>query len=857
MNRVLCLLAAGLYLCLQVDAESHLSRSDIERAVMYKPAELLRNTANPSDILRLMKQPVGPTRTAVRAADYMDNAVKLIKRSLERREKRSINATDLISDDDLKVIADLTGCSAQVRIPSCRTTPNLDKFRTGSSNCNNKENSRLGSSNTPFARWLPAEYQDTISLPKGWDSERKSQQCSLSTSCPQVREVSNRILSTANADVESDPLYTLLVTFFGQWTDHDLSLTPQSPAIRSFSNGINCDQGCERTEPCFPIQFPRDDPRVGEQCIPFFRSAPACGSGNTGYIFGASNVRQQINSLTAYIDAGQVYGEEDIKARFLRDLTSDKGLLRVNTQFTDNGKELLPFSSSTTNVCATRARITNNTNAQEVPCFVGGDERTNENIALTSLHTLFVREHNRLARALANLNPQWDGERLYQEARKIMGGYMQVITFRDYLLHIVGPDFIAKQLSTYPGYDKNVDPSISNVFATAAYRFAHLMIQPFMFRLDEQYQEHPKFPSPLLHKSFFAPWRVIFEGGLDPIIRGLVGHQAKLNTQNHMMTNELRDRLFKFFAKLAMDLASLNMQRSRDHGLPGYNKWRGFCGLSQPQNQSELANVLNNTNLAKKLMDLYGTPDNIDVWLGGVAEPFVPGGRVGPLLACLISTQFQRVRQGDRLWWENEGVFTEAQRRSLRETSLARIICDNTGITDVPEKPFQYRPRGSGYTQCESISAFDLSPWRENGPSGPNGPPGPPGPPGTVEKVAFSVRLGNNYPETGVPMIFREVIYNGQNSYDIRTGYFTCEYPGVYEFQFHGIIFNNAGSVDLMRNGERILHSFTTQQSGYITASGSTYIKLEKGDSVYLVANHGGNGLTRDSFFSGHLLFTE
>uniref|UniRef100_A0A8C9XWR6 Myeloid-specific peroxidase n=1 Tax=Sander lucioperca TaxID=283035 RepID=A0A8C9XWR6_SANLU len=705
--------------------ESHLSRSDIERAVSaamanvdsvyeYSRRESLdrvrRNTANPSDILRLMKQPVGPTRTAVRAADYMDNAVKLIKRSLERREKRSINATDLISDDDLKVIADLTGCSAQVRIPSCRTTPNLDKFRTGSSNCNNKENSRLGSSNTPFARWLPAEYQDTISLPKGWDSE-----CSLSTSCPQVREVSNRILSTANADVESDPLYTLLVTFFGQWTDHDLSLTPQSPAIRSFSNGINCDQGCERTEPCFPIQFPRDDPRVGEQCIPFFRSAPACGSGNTGYIFGASNVRQQINSLTAYIDAGQVYGEEDIKARFLRDLTSDKGLLRVNTQFTDNGKELLPFSSSTTNVCATRARITNNTNAQEVPCFVGGDERTNENIALTSLHTLFVREHNRLARALANLNPQWDGERLYQEARKIMGGYMQVITFRDYLLHIVGPDFIAKQLSTYPGYDKNVDPSISNVFATAAYRFAHLMIQPFMFRLDEQYQEHPKFPSPLLHKSFFAPWRVIFEGGLDPIIRGLVGHQAKLNTQNHMMTNELRDRLFKFFAKLAMDLASLNMQRSRDHGLPGYNKWRGFCGLSQPQNQSELANVLNNTNLAKKLMDLYGTPDNIDVWLGGVAEPFVPGGRVGPLLACLISTQFQRVRQGDRLWWENEGVFTEAQRRSLRETSLARIICDNTGITDVPEKPFQYRPRGSGYTQCESISAFDLSPWRENG----------------------------------------------------------------------------------------------------------------------------------------------
>ncbi|XP_028434696.1 eosinophil peroxidase-like isoform X2 [Perca flavescens] len=729
MKWALCLLSAGLFLCLQnhVNAEQRLSRSVIENAVLEAKAtvdstyeysrrvsldRVRRNTANPSDILRLMKQPVGPTRTAVRAADYMDNAVNLIKRSLERRQKRSINDTDLISDDDLKVIADLTGCSAQVRIPSCRTTPNLDRFRTGSSNCNNKENSRLGSSNTPFARWLPAEYQDTISLPKGWDPERKVNSFLL----PLVRDVSNRILSTANADVESDPTYTLMVTFFAQWTDHDLSLTPQSPAIRSFSNGIHCNQGCERTEPCFPIQFPRDDPRFGEKCIPFFRSAPACGSGNTGYIFGASDVRQQINSLTAYIDAGQVYGEEDIKARFLRDLTSDKGLLRVNTQFTDvNGKELLPFSSPVPNVCATRARITNDTNAQEVPCFVGGDVRTNENIALMSLHTLFMREHNRLARALAILNPQWDGERLYQEARKIMGGYMQVITFRDYLLHIVGPDILSKQLSTYPGYDKNVDPSISNVFATAAYRFAHLMIQPFVFRLDEQYKEHPKFPSPLLHKSFFAPWRIVFEGGVDPIIRGLVGRQAKLNTQNHMMTDELRDRLFKFFAKLAMDLASLNMQRGRDHGLPGYNKWRGFCGLSQPRNQAELAQVLQNSNLAKKLLDLYGTPDNIDVWLGGVSEPFVPGGRVGPLFACLISTQFQRVRQGDRLWWENEGVFTKAQRKSLKDVSLARIICDNTGITDVPVKPFQYQARPkSGYTKCNQIPAFDLSPWKKS-----------------------------------------------------------------------------------------------------------------------------------------------
>uniref|UniRef100_A0A671V5W8 Eosinophil peroxidase-like n=1 Tax=Sparus aurata TaxID=8175 RepID=A0A671V5W8_SPAAU len=704
-------------------------RSVIERAVMaakanvdsaytYSRRESLdrvrRNALNPAHVLRLLKQPAGVSRTAVRAADYMENAVILVKRSLERRQRRSVNATDLLSEEDLELISELTGCSAQRRAPSCSTLLSIDTFRTAGSTCNNEQNTRWGASNTPFARWLPAEYQDNIAQAIGWDPEKKINGHIL----PLVREVSNKILRTANSDVENDPLYTHLVTIFAQWTDHDLTFTPHSPVIKSFSSGIDCDKSCARTEPCFPIEIPRQDPRFGrnsEECMPFFRSAPSCGSGNTGHIFGAATVRQQMNTLTAFIDVGQVYGSDEAKARSLRDLTSDKGLLRVNKEYTDDGREHLPFSEMTTNMCATRANITNDKRAKEVPCFVAGDERTNENIALTSLHTLGLREHNRLARALAKLNPHWNGERIYQETRKIMGGYFQVLTFRDYLLHIVGPDILAKQLATYPGYDEEVDPSISNVFATAAYRFAHLMVQPFIFRLDEQYKEHKKFPSPLLSKAFFAPWRVIFEGGLDPIVRGLVGKPAKLNTQDHMMPDELREKLFKFTMDLALDLGALNMQRGRDHGLPGYNKWRKFCGLSEPQNLEQLAEVMNNTDLAKNLLDLYGTPENIDVWLAGVAEPFVPGGRVGPLFACLIATQFQKIRQGDRLWWEKEGVFTEAQRKSLKETSFARIICDNTGVTEVPEKPFQFRPRGSGYTQCKDIPPFDLNPWRDDG----------------------------------------------------------------------------------------------------------------------------------------------
>ncbi|KAK2837241.1 hypothetical protein Q5P01_014453 [Channa striata] len=892
MNLFLCLLAAGICLCSQslVNAESRLSRSVIERAVIAAKAtvdsayefsrresldRVRRNAASPSDVLRLMKQPAGLTRSAVRAADYMDHAVRLIKRSVETRWKRSINATDAVAIETLQSIAELTGCAIQQRPPTCTSISNLDKFRTGSSVCNNIKNSRWGSSNTPFTRWLPAEYQDRISLPKGWDPLLPINNQIL----PLVREVSNRILRFTNPTVDNDPLYTHLVTLFGQWTDHDLTFTPSSPVITSYGSSVACDQTCDRREPCFPIKIPSIDPRFGvnsQQCIPLIRSAATCGSGLDNF-FGDVTPREQINTLTAFIDVGQVYGSDDVKARSLRDLTTDKGLLRVNTEYRDNGRELLPFVNSSVNICANRALITGS--GQEVPCFLAGDGRSSENIALASLHTLLLREHNRLARALAKLNPDWNGDRIYQEARKILGGYFQVLTFRDYLPHIVGPDFVAKHLSNYPGYDANVDPSIANVFATAAYRFAHLAIQPIIFRLDEEYQEHRLYPSPPLHKTFFASWRLIFEGGLDPILRGLVGRQAKLNTQSKMMTDELRDKLFQFTEKLALDLAALNMQRGREHGIPGYNKWRGFCGLTQPKTLSELAIVMNNSVLAKNLMDLYGTPDNIDVWLGGVAEPFVPGGRVGPLLGCLISKQFARIRQGDRFWWENDGVFTAAQRSSLAQTSFARIICDNTGITEVPQNPFQFQPRGSGYTRCNNIPAFDLNPWKENsgqrGPPGPQGPPGPrgpsgpagargppgpvgpPGPPGTVAKAAFSVRLGSSPRRNGLPITFNDVVYNGQNSYNINTGIFTCNIAGVYEFTFYCTLFQSNANVDLLRNGRPALHSFTTRQNGFISASGNINIRLNRGDRVWLVANEGGNTMTSDSTFSGHLLFTE
>ncbi|KAK1899682.1 Eosinophil peroxidase [Dissostichus eleginoides] len=684
----------------------------VDDAYKYSREESLRRVRKevvlPHDALRLLKQPRGETRSAVRSADYMAQTLRLLQERVHHVHKRSLNVTDLLSEEDLNKLTEITGCARQVTFPSCRTTPNLNKFRTVTSVCNNIKNPRLGSSNTPLARWLPAEYDDAISQPKGRDRTRRFNNFLL----PLVRQVSNNILSTTDAGVVNDREYPLMVTMFGQWTDHDLTFTPFSPSIRSFSNGINCDESCENTEPCIPIPIPPGDPRLPtgrNSCIPAFRSAPVCGSGYSAYNFGGEpKKREQINALTAFLDLGQVYGSEEQLAKSLRDPDSDSGLLRVNTEFRDNRRELLPFHPMQVNMCATRKRVTYDTNAREVPCFLAGDDRVDENIALTSIHTLFMREHNRLARQLKRMNPQWDSETLYQEARKIMGAYTQLFVFRDYLPRIVGPDTMQRQLGRYPGYNPNVDPSIANVFATAAFRFAHLTVQPVFFRLDENYRENSRLPTVPLFEAFFTPWRVVFEGGIDPLLRGLLGRPAKLNTQDHMMVDALRERLFQFVMDLALDLGSLNMQRGRDHGLPGYNAWRKLCGLFQPENQAELAHVLNNAYLARKLLQLYGTPANIDVWMGGVAEPFVRGGRVGPLFACLIASQFQRIRQGDRLWYEKQGVFTPAQRAALSTSTISRIICDNTGISSVPTDAFAVISDCNRLVFCSSIPRLNL-----------------------------------------------------------------------------------------------------------------------------------------------------
>ncbi|XP_069337244.1 eosinophil peroxidase [Eulemur rufifrons] len=647
--------------------------------------------ASPMDLLSYFKQPAATTRTVIRAADYMHVALGLLEKKLQHQWSRPFNVTDVLTEAQLRRLSQASGCALQDQAEKCSNT-----YRTITGRCNNRKRPLLGASNQPLARWLPARYEDGLSLPFGWTPSRTRNGFLL----PLVRAVSNQIVRFPTQRLTSDRGRSLMFMQWGQFIDHDLDFTPESPARVAFTAGVDCEKTCAQLPPCFPIKIPPNDPRIKDRhdCIPFFRSAPACPQSR-------NTVRNQINALTSFVDASMVYGSEVSLALRLRDQTNYLGLLAVNTRFRDNGRALLPFDNLREDPCL----LTNR--SVRIPCFLAGDSRSSETPKLAAMHTLFVREHNRLATELRRLNPRWTGDKLYNEARKIVGAMVQIITYRDFLPLVLGEARARRTLGPYRGYCSNVDPRVANVF-TLAFRFGHTLLQPFMFRLDSRYQASAPNSQVPLSSAFFASWRVVYEGGIDPILRGLMATPAKLNRQDSMLVDELRDRLFRQVRRIGLDLAALNMQRSRDHGLPGYNAWRRFCGLSQPRNLAQLSRVLKNQDLARKFLNLYGTPDNIDIWIGAIAEPLLPGARVGPLLACLFENQFRRVRDGDRFWWQKKGVFTRRQREALSQISLSRIVCDNTGIATVSRDIFKANVYPRGFVSCSRIPRLNLSAWR-------------------------------------------------------------------------------------------------------------------------------------------------
>lgn len=580
-------------------------------------------------------------------------------------------------------------------LPPCPVSP----YRSIDGTCNNLYRpTQWGVAMRPFRRQLPPDYADGVLSPR---------MASDGSPLPSAREVS---VTVHPAQYRGEAKFTVMLAVWGQFIDHDITSTALS--LGKGGKPISCcgtNNTVDMHPECYPVHVSKDDSYYKDNsvyCMEFVRSAPAPAC--------ALGPREQLNQVSSFIDASLVYGNTPQLSQSLR--TFQGGQLKMS--HTPDGRTLLPISTIPNDGCNTEEE-----NAKGRYCFMSGDPRGNENLHLTTLHLLMARQHNQLAQKLSTLNPDWNDEKIYQESRKIVAAQMQHITYNEFLPVLLGDEIMEtldlnpQKSGYYNGYNSSVDPSASNNFATAAFRFAHSLLPGLIKSLanDTSSNEYVE-----LHKILFNPYSLYNSGQLDRSVNSAINTNVErvdtfFNKQvtQHLFEKSEKNHKAKSY-NYGLDLVSLNIQRGRDHGLPTYPNWREFCGLSRPKTFDDMTGYVDEDSLSS-LKAVYKQVDDVDVYSGALSELPIQGGMLGPTLTCLISDQFVRLKQGDSFWYENPFVpqgFTPGQLNEIRKTSLAKIVCETSdNITQVQPLVMQNVGPGNTRMSCDSLPSLDLSEW--------------------------------------------------------------------------------------------------------------------------------------------------
>ena len=461
----------------------------------------------------------------------------------------------------------------------------------------------------------------------------------LRTDLPNARTVSNLVVAgnaeTPNAEGLSGMMYA-----WGQFIDHDINLTMSDETTH------------------IDITVPDGDPTLSGS-ISMTRAVIDPTTGVAG------KPAVTTNNVTGWIDGSMVYGSDATTAASLRDA--------AGRMLTSEGNNLPIVDGA----------------------YVAGDIRVAENPDLTALQTLFVREHNRQVDLLAAAHPDWTGDQLYDQARAIVTAEIARITYNEFLPHLLG----ANAIKPYRGYNPNVDASISEEFAGAAYRLGHSIVSANLERTDELGNVVGT-PVTLKDAFFQDPESYLADGGGDGLLRHLTNDLS--NSLDVHIVDDLRN--FLFGPAAGMDLAAINLQRGRDLGLGTLNETRVALGLKA---YTSFSQITSDATTAAALEAAYGDVNKVELWIGGLAENHLPGAMVGQTFDVIIAQQFQALRDGDRFWYQNQG-FDKATMREIESTTLSSLMLKNTDTEHMQADAFVFYERRAGSAVMENPAAPQL-----------------------------------------------------------------------------------------------------------------------------------------------------
>lgn len=577
-----------------------------------------------------------------------------------------------------------------------------ERYRNLDGMCNNLKNPLWGIAGSPLVRLMKANYSDFTNEPRGFSGN---------TNLPNPRWISQK----NHPDNDNpDARFTHMVMQFGQFLDHDITVTPHDERIDC------CIE--EKTDArCFVIPIPPRDRfyswvNYTASCINFVRSTPVC----------QQKIREQYNGITSFVDASNVYGSSVGQLSFIRRYENGELIFNRNTQQLPT-REQINLRPDTRPI-----------RPQKQMDFVAGDNRVNEHPFLSAMHVIFLREHNRIAAQFKKYlrNELKNDEVIFQETKRLVNAEMQNIVYGEFLPTILGAKMMKKYklLANEDSlYDPDVNPNVINSFTTAAFRFGHSMINSMFMLISGKNQNSASF------------WRLreIFDGNnvdgqrlpLEEMIEGLVSQMPQ--TTDAYFSTEITNHLFQKNDRqenFGLDLLAINIQRGRDHGVPAYNAFRKLCGLT-PLTSWKLKPSEFTEEFWNNLKDVYLSVDDIDLMIGGIAEKNVKGGAVGSTFACIIGEQFKRLKYGDRFFYthisnndfNSKGLGYVSKSYILNRT-LGDILCENTELDIIqkwvtlqpdikynPQEPCESRPVMNFQAIAEEIeSELLLKPKKRN-----------------------------------------------------------------------------------------------------------------------------------------------